>query len=244
MCVLAPSREILETWSYCWRQPEGECRGSVCQLLWSPGRSQPCPRHMLNLEARLSDRCLYSMQLDPFQRKPGRWAASSALSLGGITMVTASVPITASLFAIDCGYCGWTPHLFSELSVLGAQPQVRVLKAGHHMCGPNPLLLKKNLGIGGSPQIVWLCTEWGLWQECISAFPNSFHCEYFLVYPMCRNHSASFWISFKRNCSLCSCAFCTSKWRREVRSLFCHHLTQFHVQLFTWQSSLNKVIFF
>ena len=73
---------------------------------------------------------------------------------------------------------------------------------------------------------------------------SSFHCEYFLVYPVCRNRSTNFGISFKGSCSMYSCSFAVSKWKRDVRSLICHHLIHFHVQLFIYQSSLNKVIFY
>lgn len=63
--------------------------------------------------------------------------------------------------------------------------------------------LREKLEPGGSFLIVWCCVECGLWQEGISAFPT-YLCEYIFTCPLCRIYSASSWISFRGNCSMCS----------------------------------------
>lgn len=62
--------------------------------------------------------------------------------------------------------------------------------------------------------------RWGSWQDCASASPAHFSVGFFfLVCPVCRSHSASFWISFRGNCSICCCTFSVSLGGGEFRSL-------------------------
>lgn len=56
---------------------------------------------------------------------------------------------------------------------------------------------------------------------CLSAFPPY---VLFLIYPICRSHSDSFWIIFRRKCSVCSFTFDTSTEGRNSKSLLGHHL--------------------
>lgn len=49
--------------------------------------------------------------------------------------------------------------------------------------------------------------RWKLQRGCISISPTYSDVHFFLVCLMCRSHSASFWISFRENCSLYSCRF-------------------------------------
>lgn len=65
---------------------------------------------------------------------------------------------------------------------------------------------------------------WSLWQECVPASAASVQVGFFLFLLMCRNHSASFWVSFRGNCSICSCRFAVSVGRSEFRGLLCFHL--------------------
>lgn len=46
---------------------------------------------------------------------------------------------------------------------------------------------------------------------CLS-LSNQFWSGYFLIHPMCRSHSANFWISFGGKCFLCSCKFGGKRW--------------------------------
>lgn len=41
-----------------------------------------------------------------------------------------------------------------------------------------------------------LCLEWGLWRECIIAFPTNFDVSIFSC-QICENHSTSSWISLR-----------------------------------------------
>ena len=64
----------------------------------------------------------------------------------------------------------------------------------------------------------------GLWQDCVSASPTHLSVGFFLICLMYRSCSASFWISFRRNCSVCSCRLSVSMAGCEFRSLSCCHL--------------------
>ena len=92
------------------------------------------------------------------------------------------------------------------------------------MLSPNLLLLREKLGVGSSLPILRCCAGgWGWWRVFLS-LSYLFWCGYFLVCSMCRSCSASFWVSFRGNCSVCSCTFSVSVGRREFRSLLCCHL--------------------
>lgn len=57
-----------------------------------------------------------------------------------------------------------------------------------------------------------------------------FWCGFFSRLPLCRIHSASFWISLRRNYSLCRGRFCVSVGGDEFRRLLhCHLKPEIHV---------------
>lgn len=80
-----------------------------------------------------------------------------------------------------------------------------------------------------------LCSGRGLWWECVCFIQPfyPFQKGYFLVHPLCSNHSASFWISFTGNFSVCSCTFGVFRGGGEFRSLLLHHLGTEPFILFT-----------
>lgn len=86
-----------------------------------------------------------------------------------------------------------------QIGVLGGCPLGDSLKIGALDVGSKPFTLQ---GEAGSCEFLLDCTSlcqgWGLWQECVSAFPTSFNAGFFLIYPICRIFSASFWIILKR----------------------------------------------
>ena len=50
-----------------------------------------------------------------------------------------------------------------------------------------------------------------------------YQCGYFLICLIWKSHTASFWISFRGNCSMCSYTFNASKGGRKFSSLPSHH---------------------
>lgn len=67
-----------------------------------------------------------------------------------------------------------------------------------------------------------LCQRWGLWSECVSALSTCFVVGFFSFTP-CRSHSASFWISFRGNFSVCSCKISVSMREGKFKNfLYCH----------------------
>lgn len=91
--------------------------------------------------------------------------------------------------------------------------------------GPNSSLFEKNLGVGCSLPTVLYCAKGGVYgvRECLSlSYP--FQCQYFLISLLCRNHSASFSISFRGNFCVCNCTFISSLGGGKLRILLCHHL--------------------
>lgn len=61
-----------------------------------------------------------------------------------------------------------------------------------------------------SPDSMLLCLRWDLLWKCVSVFSTHFHMGIFLFHLMCRSDSASFYISFKGNCSVYTCTFVVS----------------------------------
>ena len=59
-------------------------------------------------------------------------------------------------------------------------------------------------------------------QSFLSVF-LMYQCGYFLICLMWKSHTASFWISFRGNCSMCSYTFNASKGGRKFSSLLSHH---------------------
>lgn len=91
------------------------------------------------------------------------------------------------------------------------------------MWNPNPSLLREKLRIGNSLLMHGLCQGWGVWWDCILAFPTHFGMGiYFLICLVCRSCPASFWISFRGNCSRYSCTYGTSMEGGELWSLLGH----------------------
>ena len=105
----------------------------------------------------------------------------------------------------------WTQtSLAFELSVLKACPWVNVLRVGVLNVGPNPLLLRKELGF-----MSFVVPGKGFMARMCLRLSYLFPCGYF---HMCLTHSslsASFWISFRGSCSVCSCTFGVSVGRGE-----------------------------
>ena len=118
---------------------------------------------------------------------------------------SACMPVNNCFFAVVLWFCGHKPHWFSELSDLDACPLGGSLKNGVLNVEPNPPLLRKELGVnswlyGAGPGVGFMA------RVCLSlsyVFPYG----YFLICLMCRSLSASFWISFRGNHSVCSCTF-------------------------------------
>lgn len=69
---------------------------------------------------------------------------------------------------------------------------------------------------------VWVRGEVFMVRVCLSLF-YLFWCRCFLIHPMHRSHSASFWLSFRENCSVYSYAFSVCMGGRELRSLQSFH---------------------
>lgn len=102
-------------------------------------------------------------------------------------------------------------------------PWAIALKVGELNCSPNHLLLMEKLGVEVPSQLHGAVLGWGLWQKCASAFLTCFDVN-ILLYLLCRSHSARFWTSFRRNCSICCCPFCVHVERGQFKSLSCHYL--------------------
>ena len=103
------------------------------------------------------------------------------------------------------------------------------LKLGCYMCGPNPLLLREELGVGVSHFIVRQCAWGGRYRESVSlpfllasmwVFSQLFNVEESVKY--------SFWIFLRGNCSTYSSVFCAFTGGGKFRRLLCHYLGDNH----------------
>lgn len=93
------------------------------------------------------------------------------------------------------------------------------------MWGPNCLLLRVKLGVGSFLLIVWHSARVAFLVRMRLSLSYTFWgnlCVYFLFSLVCRNHSASFSISFRGNFSVYSCRFGAK--RCVFRGLLCHNL--------------------
>lgn len=97
----------------------------------------------------------------------------------------------------------------------------------HYMLDPNILLLRKKLGIVWIPSQLYITVP-GLGfvvRVCLS-LSYLFPCGYFFVHLICTSHWASFGISFRGNCPMCSSWFSVYKGGSEFRSLLLPSLTR------------------
>ena len=85
-----------------------------------------------------------------------------------------------------------------------------LLNVGVLCCGPNPVLLRERLGVGVGISLSTVQCRAKDEVESVSASLTGFDVA-FLICLMCRNHSASFWISLRGDCSVCSCTFGVSE---------------------------------
>ena len=106
------------------------------------------------------------------------------------------------------------------------------------MCSPYPSFFMEALR---NPCGSWLYgTEPGMEfmvRLCLSLscqYCRCYQCGYFLICLIWKSHTASFWISFRGNCSMCSYTFSASKEGRKFSSLLSHHFS----------SSLAFLLFF
>ena len=93
--------------------------------------------------------------------------------------------------------------------------------------------------------IIWHWVRDGVYGETVAqSFLSVFlmyQCGYFLICLMWKSHTASLWIFFRGNCSLCSYTFSASKGGRKFSSLLSHHfVTSLAFLLFFFQKELEK----
>ena len=92
------------------------------------------------------------------------------------------------------------------------------------MCGPNHLLLREKLGIGGSLLIVWHCAGVRFIMRVCLSLSYPFQCGYFLSHwRVVVTQLVSGFLS--EGCSMCSSIFSISVGGGEFRSRPCHHLS-------------------
>ena len=119
----------------------------------------------------------------------------------GTAMASAHIAIKNSLIQ-SCLCRGHKPFWFLELGVLGYCPSGGSLKRWDTRCGIQNLCSAGKSWELGSPSYGGML-KWSLWQECVF---YSFQCGYFPCCLMFRSWSTGFWISFRENCSMRSCA--------------------------------------
>lgn len=109
-------------------------------------------------------------------------------------------------------------HWLSELVVLGASFSGGVLKVRVLDIVSNLFASQGKAGSCEFPSCA------GVFMVTVAQTFLLISLWYFLIHPMCKNHSAGFWITFSGNCSICSYRFGGSMGPGEFRSLLFHHL--------------------
>lgn len=123
---------------------------------------------------------------------------------------------TASLFTMVL----WISWLI-ELGIWG---DLSFRQYSYSLCGPNPLLCREKIG-GRTPfQLYGTVLGVRIMVRVCLDLSYLFRCRYFLIDFMYRSHRVSFLISFRGNCSMCSCRFGASVGGRTFKNLICHHL--------------------
>ena len=91
--------------------------------------------------------------------------------------------------------------------------------------GSNLSLLREMLRVVNSLPIVGCCSEGGVYGEIVSQpLLPILMCFFFLICSLCRSHLSRFLVSFRGNCSICSCRFGVSVGGDEFRIHLHHHL--------------------
>lgn len=90
-------------------------------------------------------------------------------------------------------------------------------------CSTNPSLHREKVGVGSCFPIVKHCAGGGIYGERV-CFSYPFQCGHFLKSLTCRRQSTSFWISLRRNQSMCNCIVSASMGGRKVMTFLCYHL--------------------
>lgn len=164
------------------------------------------------------------MQIEPFQRKTGKWTffacsvywvlqgylqgvlvclwGNASLLFFVVLLIEAPLAFRASFFC--------THPLDLSLKNWGTRVEVPTSRRSWELRVPS-----------------WLCGiipgVWFVVRACLSLF-YLLSCEYFLIYQIYRNYSAIFWISLRGNCCVYSCKISASVGGGEPRNLFCCHL--------------------
>lgn len=159
-----------------------------------------------------------------FMKKLGVFqAAASAVGPKGLTKVSPSSLLwTVSEFALVLWVSCMHPHLPSKLGISGLYLSRRSLKIEVPGEGPNICLLRRSLELW-VPSSWFVTAEGGVYGEIVSQPLTRFDTGFFVIHLMYESRSASLWISFRWNCSVCNWRFSVSVERGEFRGLLCHH---------------------
>lgn len=96
---------------------------------------------------------------------------------------------------------------------------------GFLVWGSNSLLLREKLQVLSSLLIIDCSYQgWVLWWDCVSISASHFDVDFFLICPICRSQSPSFYIFSRGNFFLCSYWFNVSTGGGEFRITLCYHL--------------------
>ena len=145
------------------------------------------------------------------------------LSLGGIDVTSTHVPVNKCFIACysHVGFVECKPHWLSELGDLGSCPLGGSVKCWGTRCVVQTLhCSRKSWELEFSSQLCGSVLAVGF----IARVCYQFWYKSFLSHPMCRSHSANFWISLRENCSMCGCVFGASMGGGILRSFLCRHL--------------------
>ena len=216
---------MLMTWSGLDEEGRGIFAGFPCLQ----GGSQSAHRCML--EVWPSGSCFGGMQIGLLQGKMEVGIFLPALSMlnpQGITTVNPCDPFKNCLFAKVLLVSWMQASLAFRARFLGTCPSVGSLKNWGTSFKVQAFGSSgKSLGLGVPSRLYGSMLGVGFMARgCLSLSYLFQHrwCRYCLVDLICRSHSASLCISFRRNCSMYSCRFIGSSQGGELRRLLCCHL--------------------
>lgn len=113
------------------------------------------------------------------------------------------------------------------------------------MWGSNPYLLRGSSGFWGRSQLCVVVSVVGFVVKLCRPLLPTWICFFFLIYPVCKSHSANFGVTFSKYCCTCSYKVCVSVGGGEFKILLCYHLEPEHYffSLSSYHSQIHSILF-
>ena len=193
-------------------------------------------RYMLNQKPALQAKAFKISKQTSFMERMGMFQFAASVVVPGVGEFMSPLRTDSQITiaqGITIAY-GCKPCWLSNLDILGPISQVKDLNVGVPYVGSKPFTPQSFLPVACH------LTRGGVYGEIDSQplLPISMS---FLVHLLCRCHSASFWISFRENCSKYNCRFSVSMGGGEFWNILHCHLD---LEPIIFDAIVSGIVFF